>query len=64
MVQNPRKSNPVAKKKSTDGRKPSAGVGSDTVSVDALLRLKKVVQEIGSIEEANQALEALEKLAN
>ena len=37
---------------------------SATVSIDSLLKMKKVVEEFGSIEEAKSALQTLEKLAN
>jgi len=40
------------------------GKGDESVSVDSLLKLKKVVEDIGSIEEAKSALQTLEKLAN
>lgn len=54
-----------AKSKTTLVRKSAVSRGgSDTVSVNSLLKLKKVVQEIGSIEEAKSALDALQKLAN
>lgn len=54
-----------SKNKTTLARKSGASsLGSDTVSVNSLLKLKKVVQEIGSIEEAKSALDALQKLAN
>jgi hypothetical protein len=42
---------------------PAHQKSDDTVSVDSLLKLKKVVEEIGSIDEAKSALSTLERLA-
>ncbi|MEL6105801.1 MAG: hypothetical protein AAFU85_07190 [Planctomycetota bacterium] len=45
------------------GRKAAASA-SGTVSVDALLKMKRVVEDFGSIEEAKSALRTLERLAD
>ncbi|MCO8125106.1 hypothetical protein NHH03_25445 [Stieleria sp. TO1_6] len=59
------KNKTATKAKATAGRSSwaSPAKASDSVSIDSLLRLKKVVEEIGSIEEAKSALNTLEKLA-
>ena len=44
-------------------RSKPAKSSSDSVSVDALLKMKRVVEDFGSIEEAKSALQTLEKLA-
>ena len=48
---------------STATKKAASSTGSGTVSVDALLKMKRVVEEFGSIDEAKSALQTLEKLA-
>ena len=60
-----RRGRPVGSTKKT----PAAGKavtakGGETVSVQSLLKLKRVVEEIGSIEEAKAALSTLERLSD
>lgn len=43
--------------------KKATSTGGATVSVDALLKMKRVVEDFGSIEEAKSALQTLERLA-
>lgn len=50
-----------ASKKASVGR-PRADQGSNNVSVDALIKVKGMVEAVGSIEETRAALSALEKL--
>jgi hypothetical protein len=60
-----RRGRPVGSTNKTSAARKSAAVGrsADTVSVSSLIKLKRVVEEIGSIEEAKSALDTLEKLA-
>ena len=54
-----------SKNKTTVARKTTTPRGSsDTVSVNSLLKVKRVIEEIGSIEEVKSALNTLEKLSN
>jgi len=46
----------------TRGRRPAASSPSSEVSIDSLLKVKRVVEEMGSVDEARAALNALEKL--
>ncbi|MEM9365929.1 MAG: hypothetical protein AAGD07_08020 [Planctomycetota bacterium] len=43
-------------------RAASVGTGSSEVSLDSLIRVKKIVEEMGSVENAQNALKALDKL--
>ncbi|TWU47632.1 hypothetical protein Poly51_54330 [Rubripirellula tenax] len=43
-------------------KKRASSAGSGDVSIDALMKVKQLVAEIGSIDEAKSALSALEKL--
>ncbi|KAA5545857.1 hypothetical protein FYK55_02745 [Roseiconus nitratireducens] len=52
-----------SKNKTTSMTRPATKKSGDTVSVESLIKLKKVVEEIGSIEEAKAALTTLEQLA-
>lgn len=42
--------------------RPSAASGGENVSIDALLKVKSMIEAVGSIEETRAALSALEKL--
>ena len=53
---------PGRPKGSVSGRRGRPGRGSQEVSYDALLRVKKIVSEMGGIEDARKALTALEQL--
>ena len=51
-----------SKKAGRPAGRPSSASGSDNVSIDALLKVKSMVEAVGSIEETRAALSALEKL--
>lgn len=42
--------------------RPAAAKGKEDVSIDSLLKAKKIVQEMGGVEDARKALDALSKL--
>ena len=46
------------------GRSTARKAGGETVSIDALLKLKKVVEEVGGIDNAKAALSALDRLSS
>ncbi|OYP28961.1 hypothetical protein [Rhodopirellula sp. MGV] len=53
----------TTKKASAAGRRPAAASSGNKISVDSLIRLKEVVEELG-IEETRVALNTLEKLSS
>lgn len=64
LTPSPRKSVTKTSKTSKKSTWVAKSKSGDTVSVESLLKLKEVVQELGSIEEAKSALNALELLSD
>jgi hypothetical protein len=62
MKQATKKRGPKAKAKAEVAAAPAAGPASDLVSVAALQKAKKLIQELGGVAEAKQALQALAQL--
>lgn len=58
-----RRGRPVGSGSKNTKRKVASSAGGQTVTVESLLKLQKVIEEIGSIEDTKSALSALEKLA-
>lgn len=54
----------VTAARATRSRSSASRVMGETVSVESLLMLKKVVEDLGSIDEAKAALNTLEKLSS
>lgn len=62
LKQATKKRGPKAKAKAEVAAAPAAGPASDLVSVAALQKAKKLIQELGGVAEAKQALQALAQL--
>jgi hypothetical protein len=51
-----------AARRGRPGKRRSRGAGNGSISIDALLAAKRLVDEVGSVERAKEALEVLERL--